>query len=78
MTGRGRLRAGTLGLTVLLLPLTPVDVYMLTGQVNIVLMLLVAWDLFRSDARGQGIAIGLAAGLKLIPLIFVVYLVCTG
>ncbi|MFI6776084.1 glycosyltransferase 87 family protein [Nocardia sp. NPDC050412] len=78
VAGRARLLGCSVGLTVLALPLTPIDIDLVSGQVNIMLMVVVLWDLLRSDARGQGIAIGLAAGLKLTPLIFVVYLVCTG
>jgi alpha-1,2-mannosyltransferase len=45
------------------------------GQINLLIALLVVWDLSRSDgARGKGALIGLAAGLKLTPLIFVPYL----
>jgi alpha-1,2-mannosyltransferase len=48
------------------------------GQVNVFLMLLVLADLFRKDgAAGKGIGVGLAAGVKLTPLIFVVYLALT-
>jgi alpha-1,2-mannosyltransferase len=45
------------------------------GQVNLLIALLVVWDLSRRDsARGKGALIGIAAGLKLTPLIFVPYL----
>jgi alpha-1,2-mannosyltransferase len=48
------------------------------GQVNLLIALLVVWDLRRCDsARGKGALIGIAAGLKLTPLIFVPYLLCS-
>ncbi|HWG02183.1 MAG TPA: glycosyltransferase 87 family protein [Trebonia sp.] len=51
------------------------------GQINIVLMLMIVWDLTQPDTprtrRWKGIATGIAAGIKLIPLIFVPYLLIT-
>ncbi|MHB1592669.1 MAG: glycosyltransferase 87 family protein [Streptosporangiaceae bacterium] len=45
------------------------------GQVEPLLMLLVVWDLSRPDRRPlKGAGIGLAAGIKLVPLIFIPYL----
>jgi alpha-1,2-mannosyltransferase len=45
------------------------------GQINLLIALLVVGDLARPDrGRGKGALIGLAAGLKLTPLIFVPYL----
>lgn len=75
-----RLRAGlaatTAALAVLLLP---VDLELTLGQLNIMLMFLVLLDLLRGEGRRwQGVGIGIAAGIKLIPLIYVVYLACTG
>lgn len=49
------------------------------GQINLALACLVLWDLSRPDhARGKGIAIGIAAGIKLTPGLFAVYLLLTG
>ncbi|RJQ71678.1 DUF2029 domain-containing protein [Pseudonocardiaceae bacterium YIM PH 21723] len=49
------------------------------GQINLVLLALVLLDLLRPDgARGKGIGLGIAAGIKLTPLIFLLYLVITG
>jgi alpha-1,2-mannosyltransferase len=49
------------------------------GQINLLLACLVLWDLCRDDdARGKGLAIGIAAGIKLTPAIFAVYLLLTG
>jgi alpha-1,2-mannosyltransferase len=48
------------------------------GQINLVLAALILWDLLRpSDRRYTGVATGLAAGIKLVPLIFIPYLVLT-
>jgi alpha-1,2-mannosyltransferase len=49
------------------------------GQVDILLTAAVLYDLSLPDtARGKGLLIGLAAGLKLTPAIFAVYLLVTG
>ena len=49
------------------------------GQVNLALAGLVLWDLSRPDgARGKGVAIGIAAGIKLTPALFAVYLLLSG
>jgi len=49
------------------------------GQVDILLAAAVLYDLSLPDAsRAKGAAIGLAAGLKLTPAIFAVYLLVTG
>jgi alpha-1,2-mannosyltransferase len=51
----------------------------LLGQVNLVLLLLVVADLSRPDgARGKGLGVGVAAGIKLLPALFAVYLLLTG
>ncbi len=42
-------------------------------------MALVTWDLCQPDGRRlKGAATGLAAGIKLVPLLFIVYLLLTG
>src|SRR5258708_6811874 len=49
------------------------------GQIELVLMALIAWDLCQPDGRWwQGAGLGLAAGIKLVPLIFIPYLVLAG
>ncbi|MDI5967500.1 glycosyltransferase 87 family protein [Streptomyces sp. SL13] len=49
------------------------------GQINLALACLVLWDLSRPDrAWGKGIAIGIAAGVKLTPGLFAVYLLLSG
>ena len=69
----------------LLLPalaLNPVFTTVGLGQINLVLCLLITWDLGTDRRIGSrtvplGIATGLAAAVKLTPLIFVPYLICT-
>ncbi len=58
--------------------LEPVAMTLFFGQVNLVLLALVAGDLALPDrVKGKGIGIGLAAGFKLTPLIFIPYLLFT-
>ena len=48
------------------------------GQIELVLMALVAWDLLQPDRRWwKGVGVGVAAGIKLVPLIFIPYLLLT-
>lgn len=57
----------------------PVTKALFLGQIEPLLLLLVVWDLTRKDEwRGKGIGIGLAAGIKLIPLLFIPYLLAAG
>jgi len=74
-----RVRAGgTLLLTAVLFWTAPVLHVVYLGQIELLLMALVMWDLCQSDQRWwQGIGIGLAAGIKLVPLIFIPYLLLT-
>ncbi|MFJ1705743.1 glycosyltransferase 87 family protein [Kitasatospora sp. NPDC088346] len=59
--------------------LEPVFTTLRYGQINLVLACLILWDLTRPDGRrGKGIAIGIAAGIKLTPGLFAVYLLITG
>ena len=56
----------------------PVFRTMYLGQINLVLMALIIWDLRQKDSRWwMGIATGFAAGVKLVPLIFIPYLLLT-
>jgi alpha-1,2-mannosyltransferase len=48
------------------------------GQINLILMLAVLVDLVRPERRWSGVLVGIAAGLKLTPLVFVVLLVLIG
>lgn len=57
----------------------PVTKALLLGQIEPLLLLLVVWDLTRDDAKAtKGLGIGLAAGIKLIPLLFIPYLLVAG
>ncbi|MFG2604068.1 glycosyltransferase 87 family protein [Streptomyces sp. NPDC048514] len=59
--------------------LEPVFQTLLFGQINLALTCLVLWDLTRPPtARGKGVALGIAAGVKLTPALFVPYLFLTG
>ncbi len=76
---RSRVRIGaTLLVTAVVLWLEPVQQTLAFGQVNVLLMLLVVADLCRPDkSRLKGVGVGLAAGFKLTPLIFIPYLLLT-
>ncbi|MFI5686695.1 glycosyltransferase 87 family protein [Streptomyces sp. NPDC051636] len=65
--------------TALALWLEPVFQTLLFGQINLAIACLVLWDLTRPPgARAKGAAVGIAAGIKLTPAVFVVYLFLTG
>ncbi len=70
-------RAGaTLLLTGLVFWTEPVQRALFLGQVELVLMAIVVWDLCQPDRRWwKGAATGLAAAIKLVPLLFIAYLV---
>src|SRR5699024_9072351 len=72
---RGVFTAGVSGLLAIACTfLEPVRTTLLFGQINIVLMTMVLWDVSRSDrSRLKGIGIGLAAGIKLTPGFFLLY-----
>jgi alpha-1,2-mannosyltransferase len=59
----------------------PVLRTMYLGQVNLVLMALIIWDLCQPDTGRsrwwKGFGTGIAAGIKLVPLIFIPYLLLT-
>lgn len=57
--------------------LEPVSKTFYYGQVSLALMALCLVDLAKPTRRGSGLLIGLAAGIKLTPLIFAVYLLAT-
>ena len=60
------------------LALEPVWQNLAFGQANLFLMLLVLVDLVRPQRRWSGVLVGIAAGVKLTPLVFVVLLVLVG
>jgi alpha-1,2-mannosyltransferase len=75
--GLGR-AAAALTIAAVGLWLEPVAMTLLFGQVNLVLLALVVCDLALPDrVKGKGIGIGLAAGIKLTPLLFIPYLLFT-
>ena len=73
---RGRV-AATAALAALALPMQPVLMNFTAGQVNLLLLLLVLLDLTGRNRWWTGAGVGLAAGIKLSPAIFVVYLLLT-
>ncbi|MGP3970784.1 glycosyltransferase 87 family protein [Streptomyces sp. 6N223] len=68
----------TLAATCAALWLHPVRDTLWLGQVNLIVMFLVMYDLTRDGKKGHGLLIGLATGIKLMPGIFVLYLLITG
>lgn len=78
-----RWRAGhrlaiTLGIGAVALWLEPVRQTLSFGQVNLLLMVLIVADLCLPDSRWwKGVGVGIAAGFKLTPLIFIPYLLLT-
>ncbi len=65
-------------LTAAAVALEPVWQNLSFGQVNVLLMLAVLVDLVGPQRRWSGVLVGIAAGVKLTPLIFVVLLVLIG
>lgn len=65
-------------LSVTALALEPVWQNLAFGQVNLLLMLVVLVDLLRPERRLSGIGVGVVAGIKLTPLVFVVLLLLAG
>ena len=60
------------------LALEPLRSTLLDGQVNLVLLALVVVDLLAVPPRYRGFLIGLAAAVKLTPLVFVLWLLISG
>ena len=68
----------TLAVAALALWIEPVRQTLSFGQVNLVLMLIIVADLCMPDSRWwKGVGVGIAAGFKLTPLIFIPYLLLT-
>jgi alpha-1,2-mannosyltransferase len=75
--GLGRV-GGTLLLAGVLSWTEPVQRTISLGQVELVLLALIMWDMCQPDRRWwKGAGVGIAAGIKLIPLIFIPYLLLT-
>jgi alpha-1,2-mannosyltransferase len=77
-----RVDTGLIALTAMLVGLIawlePIRLTAELGQINLVLLALVVVDLLATGRhRWAGIGIGLAAGIKLTPALFIVYLVAT-
>jgi alpha-1,2-mannosyltransferase len=73
----GRLGA-TLGMAGVALWLEPVQQTLQFGQINLVLMVIIVADLCCAKSRWyKGVGVGIAAGIKLTPLIFMPYLLLT-
>ena len=74
------LRIVALSLVAVALLLEPVRTTVWYGQINVFLLLIILADLLRVDgprgdsSRGMGLGTGIAAGIKLTPLIFILYL----
>ena len=77
---RGRRhQAAVLAVSAVAIWMEPVLICLQQGQIELVLMALVAVDLCQPDSRRwKGAGVGLAAGIKLVPLIFILYLVVAG
>jgi alpha-1,2-mannosyltransferase len=76
-TGLGR-AAAAFAIAAVGLWLEPVAITLFFGQINLVLLVLVVGDLALPDRiKGKGIGTGLAAGIKLTPMIFIPYLLFT-
>jgi len=76
--GRRARLGGTLLAAAAALLTEPVFRTMYLGQVNLLLMALIIGDLRQPDDRRlKGIATGVAAGIKLVPLVFIPYLLLT-
>jgi alpha-1,2-mannosyltransferase len=60
------------------LPLYPVSGHLIVGQIDVLVVLLVLADLLGpAGGRWRGVGVGIAAGLKLTPVIFIGYLLLT-
>jgi alpha-1,2-mannosyltransferase len=76
--GRDRL-AAALAVAALALWTEPALRALKLGQIELLLMALIVWDLCQDDRRWwKGAGVGIAAGIKLVPLIFIVYLALCG
>ena len=77
--GGRRLSSGTIGMALALAALSwltePVQQTLSFGQVNLALMALVTVDILVIRGRARGVGVGIAAGFKLVPLIFIPYLI---
>jgi alpha-1,2-mannosyltransferase len=78
LAGRGGRLGATLLAAAVLLWAEPVQRTLFLGQIELLLMAVVLADLGQSDRHGwKGAGVGIAAGIKLVPLIFIPYLLLT-
>ena len=64
--------------TALALMFEPVRTTLYLGQINVLLLAIVVADLLRTRRSGwMGVGVGIAAGIKLTPLVFIPYLLLT-
>jgi alpha-1,2-mannosyltransferase len=76
--GRGLATALT-GVAAVALWTEPVQRALHLGQIEPLLMMLIVWDMCQPGRRRwKGVGVGVAAGIKLTPLIFIPYLVLAG
>jgi alpha-1,2-mannosyltransferase len=77
---QGRRRATALAaVAAVALWIEPVQRALHLGQIEPLLMVLIVWDICQPDhRRWKGVGIGVAAGIKLTPLVFIPYLFLTG
>ncbi len=69
---------GALLLAGALLWIEPVQRTLYLGQIELLLMALILWDMFQPDRRWwKGAGVGIAAGIKLTPLVFIPWLLLT-
>ncbi|WP_019812141.1 glycosyltransferase 87 family protein [Saccharomonospora halophila] len=71
-----QLRRATVALTAVVFLLEPITWTMWLGQINLILLAIVLFDL-TAGRRWAGIGVGIATGIKLTPGFFIVYLLCT-
>ncbi|MET8942395.1 glycosyltransferase 87 family protein [Streptomyces sp. NPDC004542] len=75
LAGRTLSPAALRSATALALWLEPVFQTVVFGQINLAIVCLSLWDLTRpAGARAKGAAVGVAAGIKLVPAVFIGYL----
>ncbi|WP_052493159.1 glycosyltransferase 87 family protein [Rhodococcus sp. MEB064] len=72
------LRIVCLSLSVIFTWLEPIRMTIWLGQINLVLLALVLWDLTRPEgSRLRGIGVGIATGIKMTPGLFLIHLALT-
>lgn len=72
------LAAACVGMNLVAWDIQPIHGTLWQGQVNLVLAVLIIWDLTRPEgARWRGWSVGIASGVKLTAVIFVPYLLIT-